>query len=80
METWNAFLEWFASSWIGSALRVAAGYALAEMVASFARVGDFDFTDWKSWIIGAIVVATPIILRALNPSDTSYGFKGEPKG
>ena len=77
---WNSFLQWFASSWIASALRVALGYALAEMVAAFARVGDFDFSDWKSWVIGAIVVATPIVLRALNPADTSYGLKGLPKG
>lgn len=74
---WSEFLQWFASSWIASALRVAIGYALAEMVAAFSKAGDFDFSDWKSWVIGAIVIATPIILRALNPQDKSYGFKAK---
>jgi len=73
MDTWNKFLSWFATSWIASALRVALGYLLATMVAKFVEVGTFDFTDWKSWVIGAIAIATPIILRALNPADPAYG-------
>lgn len=72
---WNDFLTWFASSWVASALRVALGFILAEMVAAFAKVGDFDFSNWKSWVIGGIVIATPIILRAINPADMAYGFK-----
>lgn len=77
MTTWEQFLQWFATSWIASALRVALGYVLATMVAEFEKVGSFDFTNWKSWVIGAIVIATPIILRALNPADTAYGFKAK---
>jgi hypothetical protein len=47
------------------------------MVAAFAKVGDFYFSNWKSWLIGAIVIAAPIILRAINPEDKSYGFKAK---
>ena len=70
----KGFWTWFATSWIASALRVALGYFFAAMVAKFVEVGSFDFTDWKAWAIGAIAIATPIILRAINPEDLAYGI------
>ncbi len=71
----SEFLKWFASSPIASALRVALAFALGNMIADFAKVGDFDFTNWKSWLIGALVVAVPMILRWVNPEDKSFGVK-----
>jgi len=75
MDVFNSFLKWFATSWIASAIRIALGYVLAAMVDEFVKMGTFDFTNWKSWLIGAIALATPIILRALNPQDKAYGLK-----
>jgi len=72
--TCNTFLIWFAQSPIASALRVALGYFISAMVADFTKVGVFDFSNWQSWAIGAIAIAAPIILRALNPADSAYGF------
>ncbi len=69
------FLKWFAASPVASALRVALGYVLAAMVADFVKVNSFDITNWQSWLIGAIAVATPILLRWLNPQDGAYGMK-----
>jgi hypothetical protein len=69
----DKFLQWFADSPLASALRVAIAYIVGTMVAEFAKVGTFDFTNWKSWLIGALVVAIPPILRWLNPADTAFG-------
>jgi len=70
------FLKWFASSPIASALRVALAFIINNMVADFVRVGNFDMTNWKSWVIGALAVSVPLILRWLNPEDKSFGAKG----
>lgn len=69
------FLKWFANSPLASALRVALGYFLGAMVAHFAQVNAFDFSQWQAWLVGAIVVSTPILLRWINPSDSAYGAK-----
>jgi hypothetical protein len=73
------FQIWFAKSPIASAFRVALGYALGNMVADFAKVGDFNFTNYKSWLIGALVVFVPLFLRAINPQDKAFGV-GAPQG
>lgn len=72
----ESFWKWFASSPLASALRIAFAYAIGAAVSEFAKVGNFDFTNWKSWVIGALVISIPIILRWLNPEDTAYGAKG----
>lgn len=69
------FLVWFAKSPIASALRVAFAYAVGNMVADFAKVGNFDFENWKSWCIGALVVSIPLVLRWVNPQDKAFGVK-----
>jgi hypothetical protein len=71
----DAFLKWFAVSPLASALRVFVAYVVGNMVAEFAKVGTFDFTNYKAWLIGALVVAIPPILRWLNPEDTAFGVK-----
>lgn len=67
------FLKWFAASPIASALRTAFAFILGNMVAEFARVGNFEFSNYKSWLIGALVVAIPPVLRWLNPQDKAFG-------
>ncbi len=64
------FWVWFAASPVASAGRVALAYAIGNMVADFARVGNFNFENWKSWAIGALVVSIPMILRWINPQDS----------
>ena len=71
----KAFEDWLASSPLASAGRVFIAYVIGAMVARFAEVGTFDFSNWKSWLIGALVVAIPPILRWLNPADTAFGRK-----
>ena len=72
----NEFLQWFATSKIASMLRVAVAFIAAQLVADFVKVGDFDFSNWKAWVIGALAVALPMFLRWLNPADTSFNAKG----
>ena len=67
------FWKWFAKSPLASALRVAIAFVIGQMVAEFARVGDFDFTNYKSWLIGALVVSIPMVLRWINPQDNAFG-------
>lgn len=67
------FLTWFADSPIAAFLRTAFAFILGNMIAEFAKVGDFDFSNYKSWLIGALVVAIPPVLRWLNPEDKAFG-------
>lgn len=71
----NEFLRWFASSPIASALRVALAFVINNMIADFVRVGNFDMTNWKSWVIGGLAVGVPLLLRWLNPEDKAFGVK-----
>ena len=69
----NTFWTWFARSPIASALRVFVAVVLGQMVAEWARVGDFDFTNYKLWLITALVASIPTVLRWLNPEDKMIG-------
>ena len=69
----NKILEWFANSPVASALRTFIAVAVGAMISDFAKVGDFNFGDWKSWVIGALVVAIPPMLRWINPQDSAFG-------
>lgn len=73
----NEFLKWLNTSPIASACRVAVAVFAGSMIAEFYKVGDFDFSNWKTWLIGALVVAIPPVLRWLNPADKSFGNVGE---
>ena len=67
------FLTWFAKSPIASALRVFIAIVVGQMVAEWARVGDIQFTNYKSWVISALVAAIPTVLRWINPQDNAFG-------
>ena len=67
------FWKWFAQSPIASSLRVFVAIVIGQMVAEWARVGDIQFTNYKSWVISALVAAIPTILRWINPQDPAFG-------
>lgn len=71
MEVWNAFLRWFAESAIASFLRHFSAIVISYMVADFAKLGNFDFSNWKVWVIAGLVAATPALLNWLNPKDSA---------
>jgi hypothetical protein len=64
----------------GSALRVAAGFVLAAVLAtvqagSVAELGELDW--WQATLAGAIGVAVPLVIAALNPEDPRFGRGAE---
>jgi uncharacterized protein (DUF486 family) len=65
----NNFLKWFNESLLASYLRVLLTVIISNMVADFAKVGDFDVTNWRTWVISALVSGLPTLLRWLNPKD-----------
>ena len=69
----KSFWTWFARSPIASALRVFVAVVLGQMVTEWARVGNFDFTNYKLWLITALVASVPTILRWINPEDNAFG-------
>lgn len=71
METWNAFLKWFADSPIASFLRHFSAIALAGMIAEFSKLGTFDLSNWRVWVIAGLVAAAPALINWLNPEDAS---------
>lgn len=69
MNSWNAFLKWFATSQIASVLRVMLALVVNAAVTEFVKVGVFDITNWKIWLIGALASCLPMLLRLINPAD-----------
>jgi len=69
MDAWKSFLEWFATSQLASILRVAIALIVNNMVADFVKVGNFDASNWKAWLIAAFAACLPMILRWINPAD-----------
>ena len=69
----DTFWTWFATSPIASALRVFVAIVLGQMVAEWARVGDFDFTNYISWVITGLLACVPTLLRWINPEDKAFG-------
>jgi len=69
MDAWNAFLVWFADSQIASILRVALALIVNNMIADWVKVGNFDISNWKAWLIAAGAACLPMLLRWINPAD-----------
>jgi len=69
----DVFLKWFATSPVASWLRVFAAIVLGEMVASWIKIGTFDFTNWQGWLLTAVVAVVPMVIRWLNPQDPAFG-------
>lgn len=64
------FLVWFADSPVASFLRHFSAIVIASAIAEFAKLGTFDVSNWRVWVIAALVAATPPLLRWLNPQDS----------
>lgn len=71
--TFEKFTQWFATSPIASFLRVFAALVISQAVADFVKIGNFNFANYQLWIITALSASVPLILRWLNPADTSFG-------
>ncbi len=65
----DKFLKWFNESPIASFLRSFLAIVLAQAVNDFAKFGKFDFSNFESWLIAALVAMLPVALRLLNPKD-----------
>lgn len=59
------FYKWFNSSPLASFARHFFALVLAAAIAEFSRVGSFDVTNWKAWVIAALVAAAPPLLKYL---------------
>jgi hypothetical protein len=69
----NGFTTWLATTPLGSALKVFLGVLLGAVLLTWTSEGVISFDHWQTWVIGALAVAVPIIINALNPADTRYG-------
>lgn len=69
LSWWDRFLLWFATSPLGTALRVGVGSAAAWILDN---VASFSKDPVVTTVIIAVVSA---LLRALNPKDPAYGRK-----
>ena len=65
--------HWLAKSPLASALRTFAAVLLAALIADWTSAGSLAFDRWQTWIIAALSSAVPVVIRALNPSDTAFG-------
>lgn len=70
----NAVLSWLATSPLGSAAKVFLGVLLGAVLLTWKSEGVISFDHWQTWLIGALAVAVPIVINALNPADTRYGM------
>ena len=70
----NAVLSWLATSPLGSAAKVFLCVLLGAVLLTWTSEGVISFDHWQTWLIGALAVAVPIVINALNPADTRYGM------
>jgi len=75
-NSFDAFLRWFATSQLASILRVALALIVNNMIADWVKVGNFDVSNWKAWLIAAGAACLPMILRWINPADPLGRAKG----
>lgn len=75
MQSLGNFL---ANNPIGAMLRVFVGLVLGYFVLDLTTDGKIDVSmnDLNTWVAGALVVAIPILIAAINPQDTRFGAKG----
>jgi hypothetical protein len=69
----DAFKNWLATTPLGSAFKVFLGVLFGAVILTWSDEGQISFDHWQTWVIGALVVAVPIIINWLNSADTRYG-------
>jgi hypothetical protein len=70
----NKLGNWIANSPLGGALKAALGVVLS-MILVETTSGGIDFANWQTWLYAALGAALPVIINALNRSDSRYGVK-----
>ena len=65
----DLFLKWYATSpyasYVRTFLSIVAGFAVAD----FAKAGFFDFSNWQTWLIAALVALVAPTTRVQNSKD-----------
>lgn len=59
---------------VKTVLRVFFGTLIAEAIAIGVGVMDYGWTEWKPLVFAAVAAAAVVVINALNPADTRYGF------
>lgn len=58
---------------VGSFARVFVSALLGAWLLSLTDTGEISFSAWETWVVTALVSAIPVVIAALNPSDTRFG-------
>ena len=69
--------RWFAQSPVASFFRTFAAIMLGLMAVDWATGAHIGFTDWRTWLIGVLAAAVPVVGRALNADDPAFGVGTE---
>lgn len=64
---------WFANSPVASWLRTFVAVMLSAAVADWATAGAISLANWQTWVIAGLTSVIPVVVRYLNPADTSFG-------
>ena len=73
MTNWNTFLQWLATAPLASWLRTFLTVLLGAVLADWAQLGSFDFTNYKVWLMTSVLSLIPMIVRWLNSADPAFG-------
>ncbi len=46
---------------------------LGAVLLTWTSEGQISWDHWQTWLIGALAIATPIVINWLNPADGRYG-------
>lgn len=69
----NQFLNWLATTPLGTAFKIFLGTLLAGVLFTWTQNGEISFDAWQTWVIGALAIALPVVINVLNPDDPRYG-------
>lgn len=56
-------------------VRVFVSVVLAQVVLDLANLMNFHWADWKPIIVAGVSAAIGVVIVAINPKDTRYGWK-----
>jgi hypothetical protein len=70
---WHTFVNWFATSPIGSFIRVFVATMLTLALADLTSAASVGFANWRSWVAAAAAASVPVLIRWINPQDTTFG-------